>query len=203
MFTWSHILWRLFLVLAMLAWQAMSHITRVTSVSFGITDFVTMWQEHSCVRTKSFSSRTVHKNCKALVWTIIDYATNIFRPLYLVNVTKRRDVVKLILLLSFITLWCLFDDITDISQAKDQCLYILRFCSLDFHKTWQNARSFVSVSVSCLCEINFQCQSPSLGRVTRVRYDSSSRLTTYWYWSLYHKFDLRSIFRCQSAIIAA
>lgn len=101
----------------------------------------------------------------------MDYATNNFRSLNLVNVTKRRDVVKLILLLSCITLWCLFDDITDILQAKAQCLYILRFCSLDSQKTWQYSRSFVTVSVSCLC---VQCQSASLGRVTRVRYDSSS-----------------------------
>lgn len=40
----------------------------------------------------------------ALVGTIMDYATNSFKPLDLVNVTKRRDVVKLILLLSYVTL---------------------------------------------------------------------------------------------------
>ena len=47
----------IFLVLAMLAWQSMLHVTpcHVTSLLASLS----LWQEHSCVRYKSFSLKTI------------------------------------------------------------------------------------------------------------------------------------------------
>ena len=86
--------------------------------------------------------------------------------------TKHRDVVKLILILSFITLWCLLDDIANISQGKAQCLYILWFSRLDV--TLCSQTILCDVSALSLCEMDWFSMSGRLGRVTRVRYDSST-----------------------------
>ena len=163
MFTWSHILWQLY----SWCWQCwrdracyMSH--RVTSLLASLS----LWQEHSCVRYKSFSSRTIPELYIALIFN--ELCTS-FWPLNLINVTNSRDVVKLILLLTFFTLWCLFDDMADIQKGKAHFYKILRpSFSL---KTWQYGPVYSIPCVLLFMWNWFSMSGPAVACVTRVRYD--------------------------------
>lgn len=196
MFTWSHILWQLY----SWCWQCwrdracyMSH--RVTSRH--------CWHHWVCdksilVSVTNPSHWKQFRNGKALIFN--EFCTS-FWPLNLTNVTNSRDVVKLILLQTFFTLWCLFDDMADIHQGKAHFYNILRPRFL--LKTWQYAclsNPCVLLFVICV-KLIFNVRAGSLVSHESVMIPPP-RLTTYWYWSLYHKFDLRSIFWCRSAIIA-